>query len=390
MTQALVVGAGLSGLAAAWHLRDAGFEVRVTDRLARPGGLLQSVSSPHGLVERAAPAFVWTATTARWFDRLGLTPEFAAPVSRRRYIFRDGRPRRWPLGPGETLGAAAKLLRARLTGGLRPSNGESASDWGLRVAGRAATDWVIAPALQGTYAASARDLTAELVFQTPPRRRMSAAPAGGMSLFVERLAEALERSGVTFTLNTTIDRLDPACPTIIATDASAAVRLLEPHAPAAAQALREVRMHDLHAVTAMYAPHAEDIHGFGVLFPRRCGVDALGVLFVGDVFTTRTTARAEMWIYGDQGEGDDVEPRLRRDRRALTGRDDSPLWIDAARDISRRVPVYGPAILEVRKQLATLPPWISLAGNYLGRLGVTKLLEVSEEAARRIASRPGG
>jgi hypothetical protein len=34
--------------------------------------------------------------------------------------------------------------------------------------------------------------------------------------------------------------------------------------------------------------------------------------------------------------------------------------------------------------LKTLPPWLGLAGNYLGRIGAASLIEVSEEAATRV------
>lgn len=70
MTPAQVVGAGLSGLATAWHLADAGFDVTVSDAAPGPGGLLQTRHTAHGLVETAANAFVWTETVRQWFDRL--------------------------------------------------------------------------------------------------------------------------------------------------------------------------------------------------------------------------------------------------------------------------------------------------------------------------------
>jgi len=58
--RAHVVGAGLSGLAAAWCLAEAGFDVTVQDLADGPGGLIGTLRAPEGLVERAANAFVWS------------------------------------------------------------------------------------------------------------------------------------------------------------------------------------------------------------------------------------------------------------------------------------------------------------------------------------------
>ena len=41
--QALVVGAGISGLTTAFALRKAGIDARIVEGASRPGGLIQSV-----------------------------------------------------------------------------------------------------------------------------------------------------------------------------------------------------------------------------------------------------------------------------------------------------------------------------------------------------------
>ncbi len=52
------------------------------------------------------------------------------------------------------------------------------------------------------------------------------------------------------------------------------------------------------SATAFFSPHPQDLHGFGVLFPRDSGVSALGVLFNADIFPNRSTLRSETWISG--------------------------------------------------------------------------------------------
>ncbi len=69
----------------------------------------------------------------------------------------------------------------------------------------------------------------------------------------------------------------------------------------------------------------------------------------------------------------------------MTGRDAAPI----AAYVTKRapgLPVYGPAIADVERRLADLPPWLALAGNYLGRIGVARLLEISQDAADRLTA----
>src|SRR5688572_745474 len=108
MRPARVIGAGLSGLAAASHLIDRGFSVTISDRESRAGGLLKTIETPHGLAETAANAFAGNAVVADWFRRLDFAPVFPLERSARRYLFRDGRPRRWPLSIAESIGLAAR------------------------------------------------------------------------------------------------------------------------------------------------------------------------------------------------------------------------------------------------------------------------------------------
>lgn len=398
MVATRVIGAGLSGLAAAWCLAEAGCDVEVIEASAEPGGLIGSRQTPEGLVERAANAFVWTSTTERWFRALDLTPLFPTPASRRRFIFRNGRPRRWPLTIGESATMGARAASAWARGRLRPSEPESVEAWSDRVLGTAATQWLVSPALQGIYAASAADLNAAAIFKrskraVAPRGKTAAmaAPAGGMGEFAARLTDALIRRGVMFTFNTPVTSLNPSVRTIVATDARAASELLALHAPGLAAAIGRVEMNVMASATAFFPPHAGDEHGFGVLFPRDAGARALGVLFNSDVFAGRSVHRSETWIYGSANAGAPVPSELEmrsaiiHDRRILTGRSDEPLALyTTAR--SPRLPIYGAAILDVERRLSDLPPWLALSGNYLGRLGVAKLLDVAEEAAARLAA----
>jgi oxygen-dependent protoporphyrinogen oxidase len=385
-----VIGAGLSGLATAWYLTDAGARVRVVEAGDRPGGLIQSPRMPEGLVETAARAFTSSERVSALFAAVGLTPITAREESKRRYIYRDGRPRRWPLSFLESAATAARFGSVWIRRDARPHDGETVTVWGRRVLGRAATTWLIAPVLQGIYASPPDELSAAAIFG--PGRRIRgklAAPAGGMGELMDRLHAKLIERGATFSFGAGATTIDPGTFTAVCTNARVAASLLAPLAPALARAIGSIRMVSLRPATAFYAPQPTDLRGFGVLFPRSAGIQALGALFNCDIFEGRGELRSETWIYGDlspaalpQNEAE-MRSRLAADRRVLTGRDEAPIAIHVTPAASL-LPVYDQAVLRTQQALGELPPQLALTGNYLGRLGVSGILETAVESARRL------
>lgn len=98
--------------------------------------------------------------------------------------------------------------------------------------------------------------------------------------------------------------------------------------------------------------------------------------------------RSETWIFGsDRAAGlnsdDAVHAAIRRDRAILTGSDQPATAVYITRRTSG-LPIYGTAVLDVQRELETLPGTIALVGNYLGRIGVASILEGAEHAARRL------
>jgi oxygen-dependent protoporphyrinogen oxidase len=389
MKTARVVGAGLSGLAVATCLADAGFHVEVIEAAAEPGGLIGTRATPHGPVERAANAFVWTDTTAKWFARLGITPELPLDTARSRYIYREGKPRRWPLRRGETVAMGARLGWTYLTRRLKPRAGESVAQFVDRVAGPAASRWFASPAMQGVYATPADRLAAAAIFG--PRRRArgpSAAPPGGMGEFIDRLYDELRGRGVAFAFNAAADFVGGNVPTVICTNARAAGALVASHAPGLAAALGRIDMTGIETVTTFFEPRPDDIQGFGVLFPRGSGVDALGVLFNTCIFRGRGGFRSETWIYTADEETAAATPtdRVTGDREVLTGRRDPVLAIHPTRRPGA-LPVYDDRLLELEPHLRELPRWMALSGNYLGQIGVSTLLVRAETTVAALVAK---
>lgn len=394
MKRALVVGAGLSGLATAWRLADSGFSVTIVEAGDRAGGLIRTERTPLGLVETAANALLWTDTVSRWFAELEIEPEFARPESKRRYIFRGDRPRRWPLTVAESAAMACRLGVTAVSRSFAPRAEETVAAWGDRTLGRGASQWLLEPAMMGIYAAPASTLSAQAVFGGRRRGRFRmAAPRDGMGALIARLERRLFERGTTFEYRNAADGIEPSVPTAVCTNAVEAARLIAPHAPGIAAAIARIRLSALATVTAFFEPHRDDIRGFGVLFPAACGVHASGVLMNTEIFDGRGAARSEAWIFGDregavtQWSDVDLLRAIGEDRQRLTGRTAEPLHTRITR-WSSGIPVYDAAVVETRGLRESLPAWLALSGNYLGALGVARLLEVAEEAAARLAKQP--
>ncbi len=279
---------------------------------------------------------------------------------------------------------------------VRPRGSESVAAWGTRVYGASATEWLLAPALQGIYAAPLDELSAALFRKRRSPRGKLASPSHGMGELITCLYQELRTRGATFEFNRPAvpADLDPSVPTVICTNAPAAARLLAGRAPDFAAAIDRIRMVSVVAVTAFFAPHPQDLKSFGVLFPRLSGVRALGTLFNAEIFHGRSPLRSETWIYGDidaaalPGTDHAALDLLVRDRALLTGRFDAPVASYVIRQMPA-LPVYDAAVLRAQAAADALPPNLAIAGNFLGRLGVSSLLIGAAEAAERLLTPRG-
>jgi protoporphyrinogen oxidase len=201
-----VVGAGFSGLVTAYLLTKAGREVRVVEKKSRAGGLIRTIHTEHGLVETAANGILNSARVEAMCADIGVPLLQTKRDARKRFIFR-GKPRQLPLNPLEVLripfGVTANATR------LRPRPCETISEWGRRVAGKGATDYLLAPALGGIYAGDPERLSASLIFGSAKlpahlqtyrpakaKTRGTVAPPQGMQQLIDGLRDYLESRGV--------------------------------------------------------------------------------------------------------------------------------------------------------------------------------------------------
>jgi oxygen-dependent protoporphyrinogen oxidase len=400
MKRVTIIGGGFSGLTAAYFLARAGVPVTLIEKQPRLGGMVDTLQTPHGLVETAASGITNSSRLEELCRELEVPLVGTKKESRKRYLFRDGRPRQWPLHALESVGFAGRLAGHLLIGQFRPRPGETVDVWGRRVVGAAGTQKILGAVLQGIYAGDPARLSASLILgkrEKPPKaqRKGLVAPPRGLAQLTGALVAKLEGLGVDIRTGTAIDVL-PDGPIILCTSARDGGRLLRDRAPEAARALESIDMVPLLRVTAFYPGSENTVQGFGALFPRGEGIRALGVLFNTNIFPDRGEGHSESWIYGGAQDREvlDLDDKalfevVDRDRERLYGRVTDPI----ARYPQRwpaGLPHYDLALEALRPQELQLPSDVFLAGNYLRGIGLPMLLEQSWVVAGRVRERVRG
>jgi oxygen-dependent protoporphyrinogen oxidase len=385
-----VVGAGFSGMVSAYFLTKAGRRVRIFEKSARAGGLIQTIHTQHGLVETAANGLLNSARLEAMCADIDVPLLPTRRDGRKRFIYR-GSPRQVPLKPSEL--ARIGFGFARNLGGLRPRPFESIAEWGERVFGKGATTYLLAPALGGIYAGDPNQLSASLIFgrtflpqHLETRRtlkgktRGTVAPPNGMQQLIDGLHDYLNEAGAEFLFNHEAPKLTGE-PTIICVSAGAAANYLAENAPEVSERLSRIEMLSLITTTCFYQSDAATLNGFGCLFPHDQGFHARGVLFNNCIFDGRGPAHSETWIFGgalDPGvvklNDTELAEVISHDRERFFGRVDQPLATHITR-WPKALPHYSLALERTLTSMPPPPANVALVGNYLGKIGLAKILE---------------
>jgi oxygen-dependent protoporphyrinogen oxidase len=342
----IVVGAGLSGLVAAYRVRRSGMRVAVLEARARPGGVIGSERRNGGLFERGPNSGLDTTPLINGLlDDLGIRAERidASKASSRRYVVRGGALVALPTSPGAFLrtslfsGGAKLRLFAEPFIGRAPANAEeSIAQFVRRRLGSEFLDYAIEPFVAGIYAGDPETLSVPAAFPrlhaleqrygsllkgavlgARERRRSADKAKSTASSFsfrdgMQTLTDALARGVGQVDCDVAVERVEPradgtfavigerfgmtferaARAVIVATPAYAAAKIVGAAEPAAAAALREIPYPPVTVVASAYRRrdilHALD--GFGFLAPARERPAVLGTLFSSTMFDFRSSS----------------------------------------------------------------------------------------------------
>jgi oxygen-dependent protoporphyrinogen oxidase len=342
----IVIGGGLSGLAAAVGAKRRGASIEVLEAAPRPGGTIGTIHRDGALYETGPnSALDTTPLIDALLDATGSRGERveASALAATRFIVRDGRLVALPTSPPAMIATRAFSFGAKLRLVAEPfiarapsSAEESVAAFVRRRLGIEFLDYAVDPFVAGVYAGDPERLSLPAAFprlhaleqrygslirgqiEGARERRRSAETAkntarsfsfrDGMQTLTDALARTVgrvatrvrvERVGrdadgtwiVTGTRDgeTIVRRARAAIVAVPAAEASVLVREL---APAAAQGLAAIEYATVASVASAYrrADIADPLAGFGFLVPRKENRRILGSLFSSSMFEHRAPA----------------------------------------------------------------------------------------------------
>ncbi|XP_062105499.1 protoporphyrinogen oxidase 2 [Humulus lupulus] len=174
-----VIGAGVSGLAAAYKLKSNGFDVTVFEAEARAGGKLRSISHNGLIWDEGANSMTESEVEVQdLLDNLGLRDKQQFPISQsKRYVVRNGQPVLIPTNPIALITSNILSSRSKFQIFLEPftwkkrnskiaddDTQESVGGFFQRHFGKEVVDYLIDPFVGGTSAADPESLSMQHSF----------------------------------------------------------------------------------------------------------------------------------------------------------------------------------------------------------------------------------
>lgn len=401
-TRVDIVGAGFSGLSLAHILSRKGYEVHVYEKSSRVGGMIYTHRTEHGLAENAANSIIATDKVIEFLKQIDASTVSSLKDSKKRYFYRK-KITRWPLHIGETLLFIFKIIKIAFNKNAAiPKNNTTLQQWGQKHLGTAANDFLLQPAFQGIYAGKHEELSSKLIlskmFQKGGKYKGIISGLNGMFDIIEKSYEACLRQNVQFHFNSDyiLTKENPLLrhPTIIATSSQAAAEVLRYHPSQIAYLLEQINLRSLISATLFFNTKDEHKPGFGVLIPSLFAFATSGILKNYFIFPNRQKKYSETFILNASEHANllnmtdtEILQHILRERSLLLNKKYSQKDIEHFH-IQRWPKALAHYDLKLEKTLELLKEIelenIWLHGNYLGGIGLSKILERSHEIAHAI------
>jgi protoporphyrinogen/coproporphyrinogen III oxidase len=172
-TRIAIVGGGVTGLTAAWHLHGQGHRVTVFEQSDRTGGAVSTTLQDGWLVENGPNSLLESPQFDALVAGLGLTAnrQYAAPAAKNRYLVRGGRLVPVPMAPQKLLTTPLFSLRTKLRlfaepftrARVRPADASLAAVVRDHF-GQEIVDYAINPLVAGIYAGDPETLSTRHAF----------------------------------------------------------------------------------------------------------------------------------------------------------------------------------------------------------------------------------
>jgi len=337
---AVVIGAGISGLACAYRLLQLGVPVSLLEASESAGGLVGTVEKDGLLLESGPQSFQGTASLLDLIRQLGIEGELLTADPRApRYVLLRGKLVEIPMSPGALLSSSLLGLGSRWRIASEPFRitrppdaDESVADFVRRKFGHEILEYLVAPFVSGVYAGDPEKLSLRAAFPTlaewereygsvlrgaiksrPPKGQRTGPPPlcsfrRGVSTLTRTLAEKLSTH---LSTRTPVSTIIPATApdrgyeisivragreetiqvraVILSTPAYTASRLLSAVSSPLAHTLSGIAYAPVAVVAAEYYAQqvGNSVQGFGFLVPRTQKLHTLGTVWNSSLFPGR-------------------------------------------------------------------------------------------------------
>ena len=448
---AVVIGAGISGLACAYALRKAGVDAQVFEASGRAGGLIESTRLDGFLLELGPQSFTATEALQQLCRELEIESRAVeAPPRAPRFILLDGALKAAPLSPlaflaSSFVGIRTKWSLARDLFGKSspPAAEESVAAFLRRKFSAELLENLVGPFVSGIYAGDPEKLSLQAAFPELYRAEVSAGsvlrgviraaknrrqPSGGRTprsfeegnetltralagklgdrLHLETPVTALGWASATeevYTVRASVggaSRTFTARHVVLALPSLAASALLREVAPDLSRALEEIDYAPVAVVALAYREAAvgRGLQGFGFLVPRSAGLETLGSVWNSSLFPGRAPQGCVLMT---SFVGGALNPRAAafgtEELAELVHRELEPVLQLRERPAFSRVTAHPRAIpqynlghrarLEALEKAAERFPGLSMTGNYLRGPSIGACVEQAQAVAATVAAR---
>jgi oxygen-dependent protoporphyrinogen oxidase len=430
----IIVGAGISGLSAAYYLARAGQPSLILDPRPRAGGVIQTERIEGYTIEGGPDSFLAAKPEARAMIReLGLDSEIVASNDHQRstYIRKRGRMVRMP--DGLMMVVPTKIMPMALSGLLgwgtkarmaleyfrrpgAPHPDRSIAEFIRDHYGQEAVDYLAEPLLSGVYGGDPRDLSVNSVLPRfaelekrygsltrgvlANRPKQSGAPLfqtlrGGLGQWVDAIlgavrdkcelrqqrAEAVERVPGGFRIKAGGQWLE-TLHVVLACEAYNAAKLLDGRL---AELLNGIA-YSSSVVVALGYFGPPPMPGFGFLIPRKERRRIVACTWVGTKFPCRApqgTTLARCFLSGEEEPDIGAVHRELQDLAGIRGEPQFHRIYRWPRAMAQYGVGHAQRIAEI-EELAARVPGLHLAGNAYSGIGIPDCVRTGKQAAEKI------
>jgi len=443
----IVIGGGISGLACAYHLQQAGIPVRALEAGNRPGGVIATREKDGFRFELGPQSFLSTEPLIRIIDALGLKDQLLRANARApRYILVGGKLLPAPLAPPSLLstplfsaGTKWRLVTEILRRSQPPADDESIADFVRRKFGDELLIRLVSPFVSGVYAGDPERLSLRAAFPTiheyevqhrsvlrgaMKSRPAKGTPRAGLCSFrdgMETLPRAIAaRLGNSLLLETSVEGLRhgkangkpwfevdivrnthretlAASAVVIATPTNVASQILLGLSDEFAPLFSRIEYAPVAVVSAGYRREqmGRPADGFGFLVPRAEGLRVLGTVFNSALFAGRAPEGMDCFTSFAGGatdpklcdlSDDEITETICAEVARVLGITGKPVTINLHR-YARALPQYNLGHSQTVKSLEGLTatmPGLFLAGNYLSGPSIGACVEQADRTAEAV------